>query len=58
MAIHDDGLEWGEGFRTLGRQALLEVIEGWMEEAVDDWLDGHCFEERRIGATVAAAAIF
>lgn len=39
-AMRADGLEWGEGYRPLGRQALAEIIEGRMEEAVDDWLDG------------------
>ena len=34
-----DGLEWGEGYRPLGRQALAEIIEGRMTEAVDRWLD-------------------
>ena len=35
-----DGLEWGEGYRSLGRRALAEIIEGRMAEAVDYWLDG------------------
>ncbi len=35
-----DGLEWGEGYRPLGRQALTEIIQGRMAEAVDYWLDG------------------
>ena len=35
-----DGLEWGEGYRPLGRQALMEIIQGQMVEAVDCWLDG------------------
>ncbi len=33
------GLEWGEGYRPLARQALAEIIEGRMAEAVDCWLD-------------------
>ena len=33
------GLDWGEGYRPLGRQALAEIIEGLMAEAVDRWLD-------------------
>ena len=33
------GLDWGEGYRPLGRQALAEIIEGRMAEAVDRWLD-------------------
>ena len=35
-----DGLDWGEGYRPLGRRALAEIIEGRMSEAVDRWLDG------------------
>lgn len=38
-AMQADGLEWGEGYRALGRQALAEIIEGRMAEAVDTWLD-------------------
>jgi transposase-like protein len=34
-----DGLEWGEGYRPLGRQALEEIIEDQMAEAVDRYLD-------------------
>ncbi len=39
-AMRADGLEWGEGYRPLGRQALAAIIEGRMDEAVDAWLDG------------------
>ena len=38
-AMQSDGLEWGEGYRPLGRQALAEIIQGRMAEAVDRWLD-------------------
>jgi transposase-like protein len=34
-----DGLEWGEGYRPLGRQALEEIIEDQMAAAVDRHLD-------------------
>jgi putative transposase len=34
-----DGLDWSEGFRDLGRQALAEIIEERMAESVDAWLD-------------------
>ena len=37
--MQSDGLEWGEGYRPLGRQALAEIIQGRMAEAVDRWLD-------------------
>ena len=38
-AMQADGLEWGEGYRPLGRQALAAIIEERMDEAVDAWLD-------------------
>jgi transposase-like protein len=38
-AMQAAGLEWGEGYRPLGRRALAEIIEGRMAEAVDAWLD-------------------
>ena len=47
-----DGLEWGEGYRPLGRRALAEIIEGRMAEAVDYWLDsldGSALRDRRNG---------
>ena len=34
-AMRADGLEWGEGYRPLGRQALAEIIQGRMAEAVE-----------------------
>ena len=34
-AMQADGLEWGEGYRPLGRQALEEIIEDLMATAVD-----------------------
>ena len=47
-----DGLEWGEGYRPLGRRALSGIIEGRMSEAVDGWLDdldGSAMRDRRNG---------
>ena len=38
-AMQADGLDWGEGFRPLGRQALEEIIEDQMAAAVDRHLD-------------------
>jgi len=29
-AMQADGLDWGDGYRPLGRQALEEIIEGQM----------------------------
>jgi len=38
-AMRADGLDWGEGYRPLGRQALQEIIEDQMAAAVDRHLD-------------------
>jgi transposase-like protein len=38
-AMQADGLDWGEGYRPLGRQALEEIIEAQMAAAVDRYLD-------------------
>ena len=51
-AMQADGLEWGEGYRPLGREALAEIIQGRMAEAVDHWLDsldGLATHDRRNG---------
>ncbi len=39
-AMQADGLDWGEGYRPLGRQALAEIIESEMAAAVDRHLEG------------------
>ncbi|NJM30497.1 MAG: IS256 family transposase [Rhizobiales bacterium] len=39
-AMRSDGLDWCEGYRQLGRDALAEIIEERMGEAVDRWLEG------------------
>jgi len=38
-AMQADGLDWSEGYRPLGRQALQEIIEQQMAAAVDRHLD-------------------
>ena len=38
-AMQAEGLDWGEGYRPLGRQALQEIIEDQMADAVDRHLD-------------------
>jgi len=38
-AMQAEGLEWGEGYRPLGRQALEEIIEDQMAAAVDRYLE-------------------
>ncbi|MGZ3397416.1 MAG: IS256 family transposase [Isosphaeraceae bacterium] len=38
-AMQEAGLDWGEGYRPLGRQALEEIIEAQMIAAVDRYLD-------------------
>lgn len=37
-AMQADGLDWSEGFRPLGRQAIGEIIEQQMAKAVDVYL--------------------
>jgi putative transposase len=32
-------LEWGEGYRDLGRQAIAAILAGQMRQAIDDHLD-------------------
>jgi transposase-like protein len=39
-AMRADGLEWGEGYRDIGRQALAEIIEEEMSVSVERWLEG------------------
>jgi transposase-like protein len=38
-AMRADGLEWGEGYRPLGRVAIARIIEGEMAAAVDRHLE-------------------
>ena len=38
-AMQAEGLEWGEGYRPLGRRALEEIIEDQMAAAVERYLD-------------------
>lgn len=33
------GLEWGEGYRALGRQAIGDVLRGQMDRAIDEHLE-------------------
>jgi putative transposase len=44
-AMRADGLEWGEGYRPLGRQALAQVIEEQMAAAVERYLEQLDVEE-------------
>lgn len=51
-AMQADGLEWGEGYRPLGRQALEEIIEQQMAKAVEAYLEqleGDDVADRRNG---------
>ena len=52
-AMQADGLEWGEGYRPLARQALEEIIEGRMAAAIDrhlEALDADDAADRRNGS--------
>ena len=33
------GLEWGEGYRGLGREAIAIILAGQMDQAIDEHLD-------------------
>jgi transposase-like protein len=39
-AMQVSGLDWGEGYRPLGRQALASILEDGMAQRVDAWLEG------------------
>ncbi len=38
-AMQADSLDWSEGFRPLGRQAIAEIVEQQMAAAIDDYID-------------------
>ncbi len=38
-AMRAQGLEWGEGYRGLGREAIAAILQGQMAQAVDEHLD-------------------
>lgn len=38
-AMQADGLEWGEGYRGLGGEAIAAVLQGQMAQAIDQHLD-------------------
>jgi transposase-like protein len=38
-AMQAEGLEWGEGYRGLGREAIAAILQGEMVQAVDQHLD-------------------
>lgn len=38
-AMRADGLDWGEGYRPVARQALAEIIEGQMAAAIDRYVE-------------------
>ena len=37
--MQGQGLEWGEGYRGLGREAIAAILTGQMGQAIDDHLD-------------------
>jgi transposase-like protein len=39
-AMQAQGLEWGEGYRGLGREAIAAILQGQMAQAIDQHLDG------------------
>jgi len=38
-AMQMQGLEWGEGYRRLGRDAIAGILQGQMGRAIDEHLD-------------------
>jgi hypothetical protein len=38
-AMHGEGVEWGEGYRGLGRDAIAAILQGQMAQAVNEHLD-------------------
>src|SRR5262249_23136232 len=38
-SMQAQGLEWGEGYRALGRDAIAEVLRVQMNEAIDEHLE-------------------
>ena len=38
-AMQAEGLEWGEGYRGLGREAIAAILQGQMTQAIDAHLD-------------------
>ena len=48
-----EGLEWGEGYRPVGRKAVAEILEGRMADAIDRHLEEMAAQDeadRRNGA--------
>ena len=51
-AMQAQGLDWGKGYRPLGRKALAEIIETEMAVAVDCWQEGlDVIRRGRLGLT-------
>jgi len=38
-AMQAEGLEWGEGYRDLGREAIAAILQSQMAQAIDEHLD-------------------
>jgi putative transposase len=38
-AMQGEGVDWGEGYRGLGRDAIAAILQGQMAQAVDEHLD-------------------
>src|SRR5262245_3334779 len=38
-SMQAQGLEWGEGYRALGRDAIAVILRGQMNQAIDEHLD-------------------
>jgi hypothetical protein len=57
-AMQADGLDWGEGYRPLGRQALAEIIESEMAAGSTAISRASRLRTAPIAATAIAGACF
>jgi hypothetical protein len=39
-AMQAEGLDWGEGYRGLGREAIAAILQGQMAQTIDEHLGG------------------
>jgi hypothetical protein len=55
--LQAQGLEWGEGYRGLGRAALAAILQGQMAQAIDDHLDRMGLLDEPTGAMAPTSGI-
>jgi hypothetical protein len=55
-AMQAEGVEWGEDYRAGARHALAELLEGRMDQLIDQHLERMPSAARPTGATAATRA--